>query len=222
MRDEVADLITELSTTVLGVQPDPNIRAKIEAKRATKGVKAQMAKLTAREQALATERQAIAERDQRTQTERMLHQEISNPEIAKQHPYLALEEEAGGMIYDVVESKFKRDLAAGNANPVAMPWKDAAKQIDDYLKTKWGAAYDKRSHLFAPKAPPANGSNGQRPQGDPQGIRRSHTLTNQAAAQTTLPPPAEPPLMRNGRMDVESRRQATKQKMRAAFGRSDE
>lgn len=213
--DEVADLVTELSTSVLGAPLDPAIKARIEAKRATKGVKAQMAKLTARERAVQEQQEALAKQRERQQTEEMLQQAITAPDHAKSYPFLAAEDNAGTLIYDAVARHYARTKQV-------LPWTEAAKTVNEYLEKKWRGAYDRRAHLFGTSA--GQTQQQQRPPGDPQGIRRSHSLSNGAASQPATPPPdRRPPIVNNGRIDMEAHRAATKSKMRSAFRpRSDE
>ena len=208
LRDEVADLITELSGSVLGVTVPPEMKAKIDAKRATKGVRAEMAKLTAREQKLRNDQQTQADRQARSQTEHALQEEIAKPETAKLFPFLAAEDTAGILVFDAVEAQYKRD-------GTMLPWTEGAKRVNDYLEKKWRGAYDRRAHLFAPPVA-GQGAQRERPQGDPSGIRRSHTLTNGAPAGTP-PAPEGPKSVINGRFNPEAHRAATKQKFRKAF-----
>lgn len=213
IRDEVADLITELSGSVLGVQVEPNIRAKIEAKRATKSVKAQMGRLSEREKAVNAEHQRQADAAHKRNVEVALGNEIRLPEQATRFPFLAAEDNAGELVFEIVEARHRQD-------GVMLPWPEAAKQANDYLQQKWRAAYDKRAHLFAASSNGSPVGNGQRPQGDPQGIRRSHTLTNGSAPQATAPSqPEKPPTVVNGRLNNEALRAETRKRMRAAFKR---
>ncbi len=212
-QNEVADLITELSGHALGTQVPDAIRSRLDSKRALKSVKQQQAKLDARETELAAKHQQQAQRDQVTNAIRTLDQEVRKPELVTQYPFLAVEANAGELIFETLEAQFKRD-------GTELRWTDAAKRVNDYLATKWREEHDKRAHLFTASPASAGGAaNGtrERPQGDPQGIRRSHTLTNAAAASASTPKAPPPDSPSNGRWSNEDHRTRTKARMRAAF-----
>lgn len=214
LQDEVADLITELSGHSLGVTVPTEIRARLDSKRALKSVKATQAKLDKREQEIQQRAAKQAEQDNIQRAITALDTEVRKPELAAQFPFLITEPNAGELIFETVDAQFKRD-------GTEMKWVEAAKRVNDYLETKWREAYGKRAHLFTASPAPAGGATngqGQRPQGDPQGIRRSHTLTNaQAASAPTKPPSPSQPTMRNGKWSAEDHRANTKRRMREAF-----
>lgn len=212
VQDEIADLITELSGHSLGVQVPQEIKTRLDAKRALKGVKAHQSKLDKREAEIITKQQQAEEQASIQRVIVSLDQEVRKPELVKQYPFLTVEPNAGALIFETVEAHVKR-------TGETMKWTDAAKRVDDYLSQKWREEHDKRAHLFtaspAPAGGAANGKN-ERPQGDPQGIRRSHTLTNAAAA-STAPTKPQPEVPAGGKWSNEDHRARTKQKMRAAF-----
>lgn len=214
LADEIADLVTELSGHSLGAAVPQDIRARLDSKRALKSVKAHQSRLDKRESELAAQRQKSDEEQQIHRVVGLLNSEVTKPEHAKTFPFLAAEQNAGELIYETVDAQLKRD-------GTSLSWTDAAKRVNDYLETKWREAYGKRAHLFSASPAPAGGAangQGQRPQGDPQGIRRSHTLTNaQAATVTTTTPPPEPKTGRGGKWSMENHRANTKRKMREVF-----
>ncbi len=166
-----------------------------------------MARLTEREQQQAQREQAARDRQEQAYAERLLQGEITKPETSKQFPYLASEDNAGELVWDVCKRHHEK-------TGQTMRWQDAAKQVDDYLNQKWRAAYDKRAHLFAPKPAPGQVPS-QRPQGDPTGTRRSQPLTQGTNGHGAAPRVEDPPP--NGALTMEELRARTKAKMRSAF-----
>lgn len=213
-QSEIADLITGLSSGVLGVQLPADVRAQMESRRAVKTVRAHTAKLSKREAEIEAKQRAATEADTRVRAIHALGGELAKPEVSAQFKFLAAEDNAAEIIFDVVESQLKRD-------GTMLQWTEAAKRANEYLETKWRAAYDKRASLLSTSPAPAGdaaNSKTERVQGDPQGIRRSHTLTNAATA--SAPAPAEP--AKPGRWTREDHRANTMRKFRAAFSAPDE
>ena len=214
LANEIADLVTELSGHSLGAQVPQDIKARLDSKRALKSVKAHQQRLDKRESELATQREQAEQQAIIDRVVTQLHTEVTKPEHVTAYRFLAAEDNAGQLIYDVYDAQFRRDGSK-------LTWQDAAKRANDYLETKWREAYGKRAHLFSASPAPAGGAvagEGKRHQGDPTGIRRSHTLTNAqaASASTTAPPPPEK-TGRGGKWSMEDHRAATKRKMREVF-----
>lgn len=212
VQDEIADLITELSGHSLGVQVPQEVKTRLDAKRALKGVKSHQAKLDAREAEIAKKQTQASEQANIQRAITALDTEVRKPELATQFPFLTVEPNAGELIFETVEAQFKR-------GGVEMKWTEAAKLVNDYLETKWREEHGKRAHLLSASPAKAGGVAAgmkERPQGDPTGNRRSQTLTNaQAASAPTPPRNGEPP--NNGKWSAEDHRNRTKAKMRAAF-----
>lgn len=212
--EEVADLITQLSGDVLKVPLSPEIRSRLESKLALKSVKAQKQQLTKREQEIEARRVAAAEKDERVRAISSLGAEMQKEERAKEFPFLAAEDNAGELVFEVIEAQHKRDQSI-------LPWTEAAKRANDYLSQQWRRAYDKRRPLLsaAPDKEPPKPAEAIVPQGDPSGIRRSHTITNAASAATATsrPRPPAPAVDANGKWNREAHRAQTMAKMRQAF-----
>lgn len=209
LKDEIADLVTDLSAQFLGVNVPQAVKEGLEARRTRKSLKAWKAdqERAAQEQA---ERAKAAQEDQnRVRVKGILQQEITKPEHAQNYRWLAAEPNAGEIIFDVVEAAHKKD-------GTQLTWQEAAKRANDYLHQQSLAWIDKRKHLLA--TAPAQGSapNGQqqRSQGDPQ-VRRSQA---QPPKPTTPTPPAPP----SGKWDAEAHRRSVKAKFRQAFTRQDD
>lgn len=215
-KQEVADLITELSVSVLGVNDVPSeVKRGIEARRALRSVKVLKESITETE----TQKAKRQEQEQQEQGKRAaihaLNQELRTPtkDYAKQFPALFAEDDPGLLIYLTAERQQKQD-------GTILAWTEAAKRADAHLRKQASAFYDKRKHLF--DAAPANagaptGGQRERVQGDPQGIRRSHTLTESATGATTIQTPPKPDVPVKGGWSREAHRAQTRQKFRAAF-----
>src|SRR4029077_14053543 len=108
------------------------------------------------------------------------------------------------IVFDVVEYQVnvngKKDIT----------WAEGAKLADDYYKALRQREFDKRRHLLSgtPDKEPAKASDPVVPQGDPSGIRRSHTITNGASAATApaKSKPAIPLVDQNGKWNREAHR----------------
>jgi len=218
--EEVADLITGLSGAVLKVPLTPEVKNNLQSKRALKTVKAHKAQLSKIDEAREAKRVAAQQEEERGRAVTTLSQLITKEEHAKQFPYLAAEDNAGALIFDVIETQHKRD-------GTMLQWTEAAKRANDYLNQQWQRHYDKRRHLLsaAPDKAPPKPAEAIVPQGDPSGIRRSHTITNAASAATATPKPKQPDsptVDANGKWDRSAHRARTVAKYRAAFKPSEE
>lgn len=216
IRQEVADLITDLSVQVLGVEVPSEIRAKMDTKRALRSVKVLKDSISESEAQKAKQAEQEREVEGRRQAVQLLNQEIKNTskDYAKQFPYLMAEDNPGELIYLTAVNQHKKD-------GTQLHWSEAAKRVNEHLRTQVSAFIDKRKHLIsaapATAGAPANGQR-ERPQGDPQGIRRSHTLTNAATgATTTTTPPVPDPPVQGGKWSREAHRANTRSKFRNAF-----
>lgn len=211
LRDEIADLVTDLSGQSLGVALPSEVKSRIESKRATKAIKAFKAEQLERERAAEARTQEIQQAEGRSRAVTALGREMAKPEIADRFRYLSAEDNAGELIYDVVEAQLKRD-------GTMLRWEEAAKRADDYLGKQASAWFDKRKHLLSAAPAPAGGAAKQgterAPRSTTQGLRRS-----QAAPPPTQAAPTAPSPVKNGKWDPEAHRRQTKQRMRAAFTR---
>lgn len=214
VRAEIADLISDLSTTVLGVDIPDEIKTKMEAKRAIRSVKVFKESLTETEALKAKREQDEQQKAARNRAIHILDKEITDTAkpYTKEYPWLAAEDNPGEIITEVVEAQHRKD-------GTVLHWTEAAKRANEYLQKKASAYHDKRRHLFtaAPDKGASAASAKERPQGDPQGIRRSHTLTNAQASAASPPSPAPPPTDGSGKWSREAHRAATRSKYRAAF-----
>ena len=162
-KSEVADLITMLSSDVLGVPLPENVRTKLEAAQAKKMVRTHKTILSRKE----AEAQARAEKERAAATEKAeaerverewqsaaekLTGHVQTEAVAKTYPWLAAEDDPGAAIVDVIRSFLNRD-------GTKLAWHEAAKMADDYLRDEHTKAYQKRQALFsagtAPAAKPA-------------------------------------------------------------------
>lgn len=215
-KQEVADLITELSVSVLGVNDVPSeVKRGIEARRALRSVKVLKESITETEATKAKRQEQEREEQGRRAAIHALNQELRSPtkDYAKRYPALYAEDDPGLLVYLTAERQQKQD-------GTVLAWEEAAKRADAHLRKQAAAFFDKRRHLF--DAAPANagapaGGTRERTQGDPQGIRRSHTLTDAATGATTIQTPPKPDVPVRGGWSREAHRAQTRQKFRAAF-----
>jgi hypothetical protein len=210
LKAELADLVTEISSSGLGVSIDPQVRARMDSRRALKKIDAYKSSAAVKEKALAAERDALAHSQWRRESSSALHQEITKPDSATAFPYLSVEDNAGEIVLDIIVEQNKRDGST-------MQWRDAAKLANDYLKQTADAYLAKRRHLFS--SAPMPGSTATRaaatPQGDPSGVRRSRTLPNSIAAAPQGAPPSPKP--GESGFSMSAHREATKHRFRSAL-----
>lgn len=177
LRVELADLVTELSSNVLGVPLAPAAQAEMLRKRTERMVRTHQAKLDKREREMAEKERVRAEAAEKAEAHRMLSGALTSR--ADSYPYLASEDDGATIVMSVVEAEFKR---TGK-----MPaWEDAARRCEAALKSKADAWYQKRSKLFtaaAPAAPPASAPKSATSSGA--------ALTNRGAAAAPQAEPAE-------------------------------
>ena len=200
LKAELADLITDLSATGLGIQVDPQIRARMDSRRALKKIDAYKAQASVKEKQLAREREELAYSQWQAESTAQLQQEISKPEAIAAFPYLAVEDNAGRVVLDIIIEAHKRDGST-------MKWQDAAKLANDYLKQNADAYLAKRRHLIAPASTPGAtpGRPSVQPQGGPQVRRSTPQLTNATAAAPQGAPPQPQPGEAGFRMDAHRR-----------------
>lgn len=179
VKDELADLITELSSVGLGTSVPEQHKTRMESRRALRQVKAYKAEQAKKDAESAKRAEQQRQEQTERETVRSLNHELSKPDALKQFPYLAAEDDPGAIVWAVVKTKHQQSGAVPT-------WEECAKLADEHFKKKSDAWLAKRPHLLAPAAPQALVVESA-PQGDPQS-RRSSTLTNKTTA--PVPPAA--------------------------------
>lgn len=205
LKDEIADLITDLSIHI-GVDVPREVREALENRRTRKGVKVWKSEQERIAKETAAQAEKAQEEQNRVKVMGLLQQEISKAEHVERYPWLAAEPNPGQIILDVVE-------AAKATDGTKLSWQEAAKRANDYLKTETLAYFDKRKHLLPAatgKAEPPSGQQQQRKQGDPQGTR-----SQAPPPKPPTPPPPKP--AQPAKWDPEAHRRAIKAKHRNAF-----
>lgn len=204
LKREVADLIQDLAHQYLDAPLDEPVKDRITNKRVRAGLKTWKAE----QERIESERQkqliASQEEQNRVQVKKILHQEVLKPEHASQYPWLASEDNAGDLIYEVINTQYLKDQTQ-------LTWQDAAKRANDWLENQSRSFYDKRRHLLSPPPPEqqAAPADKQRTQGDNQ-VSRS-----QAPPKKPTPPAKEPERpVQNGKWSPEQHRRSVMQKFR--------
>lgn len=212
LKEEVADLVTALSMSELGVDVPPEVRDRLDRKITSRALKAMKEGLSKREQDAAKQREQAQETEKRNYAVHLLREELKKPEHSTAYPHLAAEDDPGTLIVELYERRVK-----AGADPKAYTWSSAAKEVNDYLEKQGRAWFDKRAHLFtAAPGGQGNGAAKQTPTRETtQGQRRSPAKPEQPA-----PTPVQ--IVKNGRYDPEAHRRQTKQKIRGLFKASAE
>lgn len=203
IKDEVADLIQDFAHQYLEAPLDPTVKDRITNKRTRAGMKAWKAEQQRAEEERQKQLAASAEEQNRVHVKRILHQEVTKPEHQSQYPWLVSETNAGDLVYETIDQEFRK-------SGTQLTWQDAAKRVDDWLKSQALAYFDKRKHLLSPPPQqPAAPAEAQRPQGDTQ-VRRSQ------APPKPQDKPAEPPkaVVKDGKWSADMHRRNTMQKFR--------
>jgi hypothetical protein len=208
LQTEVADLIADLSKHVLGADIPEAIEARIERRRVKRLVSHNKTTQERVTQEAAKKQEIAQAAENRVRVGAVLNQEIAKTENAQAYKFLAVEPEAGLIIYDIVEQQRQKD-------GTQLSWTEAAKRANDYLEKQSRAWFDKRAHLLATStaAPSANGQQQRSSQGGQQ-------VRSQAAPQQPpqrAPRPAQPEKPWN----AEEHRKQIKAKHRKAFAASD-
>jgi len=206
-KDEVADLISDLSGQVLEVHLPSELRNKIDAKRALRAVQIDRRRRADREAAIERKRLEAQQQSERSQFHMALTKELEKPEHVNAYPWLRAEDDPAGVILEVAQAQFQKDGST-------ITWQQAAQRANDYLSS-YGADYnEKRRHLL--DRLPRRGTNGQPP-------RPSGKTTQQASQVRTSEPPEPPPAPKqtdhngNPRNWAEKHRESTKRMFRKAF-----
>lgn len=210
-KDEIADLVTDLSGQVLGVPLPSEIRNRIDAKRAYRAIKLERSSHERERAELERQRQEAQRESDRGRAHNALGKELAKEQHASAYPWLLAEDDPAAIILDVVEAAHQKDGSA-------LTWTQAAQRANDYLEQQGRAYTEKRAHLLERISKPKNGQPqrlpGQRPQGPSQVIKTPPPPEPPAPAPQT-PPKREPPT--NPRNWNEMHRRNTKRMMRAAF-----
>lgn len=161
MRTALADLVTDLSETGLGVKLPDEVKTPLEARRAARSYKAYKADMQRREQALVDARTAQEKtaRDEQAKAKSAdderkavawVESKLSDPTIKAAHKFLHDTELTGGMApAAVVIEVVKEQLKAGQA----ADWAAAARYADDYFKSQAEATTKKAAYLQSLLAP---------------------------------------------------------------------
>lgn len=173
VKDEVADLVSLLSSSSLGAALPEHLKIRIDSKRALRQVKTYKADQAKRDAEAAKKAEAERQQQQERAAIQTLNRELASESLAKKYPHLAAEDDPGGIVWDVIKTQFAR-------TGVEPAWEEMAALADAHFKKKNEAWAAKRRHLLAPAAQKAPVVASE-PQGDPQS-RRSSTLTNKTAA----------------------------------------
>lgn len=204
VREEIADLITELSAGVLGLSVSPEVKLRADSRKAIRTVRAYKADEVKREAARAKEQEKHLE-SQRDETGlRVLSNVLPQAKDDKgthKFPYLMSEDNPHAIVWDVIKTQFARE-------GVQPDWEAAAKLADDYFRDQARRFYDKRRHLLTPTeantAPSA--ATAQHQGGRPS--HRPSELTNR----TTTPVPPQPNATEEVHGEERRRRSLTKLK----------
>jgi hypothetical protein len=209
LKDEVSDLIQDLAHQYLEAPLDQPVKDRIATKRTRQGLK----NWRVEQERVIEEQQkkllATQEEENRVRVKRILHQEVTKPDHAATYPYLASEANAGDLVFETIDQEYRN-------TGQQLTWVDAAKRVEDWLKSQALAFYDKRKHLLSPQPPlqqqPAP-SDKQRAQGDSQ-VSRSHAPPKTPEKPASLPQAAVVP---TGKWTAERHREQVKAKHRQAF-----
>lgn len=213
LADEIADLITELSGQVHKVPVPPEIKSRLDSKRALRTVKAAKASFAEREAQIAHAAEEAAQKEQTARVIQSLGKELARPEVISKYRFVTAEDNAAELIWDVVKTAHEK-------SGEALTWEQAAQRADDYLRQQASAWFDKRKHLLnaSSQGPSGNGTKESAP-GDHQGHRRSRA--------PEAPHPAKGPeatqtkgVSLGARNWNEDHRAQTKRKMREVFRRA--
>jgi hypothetical protein len=204
MRDEISDLVTDLSANGLGLGVSEAVRTRSDAKRALKLAKnyKASAERTAAETAKKAEEQRVAA-DQKHRAEMAMNGiAVGLKTAGKDYPHLMLEDEPHAIVWDVIKTKAERD-------PTWVPsWTEAAQLANNHFKAQQDKQRQKLSRLPTPATQvPASGA---KHQGAAQG-QAARTLTNAV----TAPTPAAAPVDDDEPYDRNAARNRSRAKLRA-------
>ncbi|MGH7177652.1 MAG: hypothetical protein ACREJC_09750 [Tepidisphaeraceae bacterium] len=206
LAEEVTDLIVAMSSLVNKTAMDPVLQARLDSRQTLRYVKHQKSALAKREESTQKQQAALQQRAEVQRAQEFIGKAITAPEAAKQYPFLAVEDNAGEIVFEVIEAQFRKD-------GTTLAWTEAAKRANEYLHKQSSAHYDRRKHLLeAPRDTRDGQANANGAPGDPSGIRRSRAITNAA----TTPAPPTPPAPTSGKWDPEEHRANTKRSMKQA------
>jgi hypothetical protein len=210
-KSEVSDFITLLSSDVLGVPLPENVRVRLDAAQAKKIVRTHKTIQSRREQesAARAEKERIAATEkaeiERVETEwkraaEVLSGHLRTEDPAKSYPWLAAEDDPGGVIVDVIRAQLNKD-------GTKLAWDEAAKVANEYLKTENERHYGKRKALFS-------------------GVAPAQPAAKPAAAAPVVPPQATKPVTSttpsgNQKWSNDKHRENTKAAFRAQLSKTE-
>jgi hypothetical protein len=182
LRDEIADLITDLSATMLNVPVPEAFKARAEGRKALRSVNAWKAEAAEQEAKATAAREAADQQAREQNAVRVIGGFIGTAK--DKYPHLAAEDNAAAIVFDLI----KREAAA-SPNPATFrpDWESAAKRANEYFKKRNDEWFAARQPLLVPPATkPAPAAAPAVQQGERQGVRSS-TLTHQDASVTVAP-----------------------------------
>lgn len=185
LRDEVSDVISELSALELNVTMPDQHRQRLETRKALRKVDSYKAEMTRLEQTR-SERDA-AERAQREERDAVAGIGREFVAAAAKFPNLSAEDNPAEIIFSVARAKFDANRDHYLSTKTTPTWEECAAIAETFYSNQNDAFIAKRRHL-APAAQFASSPSAVVPQGDPQS-RRSSTLSNRLAAPTAVIPP---------------------------------
>jgi hypothetical protein len=199
LREEVADLVSDLSSSALGVQAPEELRTRNDAKRALRQVKSYKADLARREAELAKQ----AEADRQAASERQVAQAIGAQlaSNAATYPHLMVEDNPHDIVWQVLKTK-------AASEPTWSPnWAEAAKIANDHYKAAHEAQHKKLSRLFIPAT--------QTPAVEAQHQGRGHQVQTARTQPPPSPPPANAPVDDDEPYDRHAARRRSLSRLRA-------
>lgn len=199
LKREVADLIQDLAHQYLDAPLEDSVRDRIENKRVRAGFRAWKAEQERMAELERKRQSALQEKENQLRMRQILQQEVLKPEHAAKYPFLALEDNPGDLVAEVIEHEYR-------ATGVRPTWMEAAQRAEDWLKQQSLAYYDKRKHLLSPQPQPPATSEKQRTQ---VGAQVQHA----ARAASKPQPPQAPPTPK--KWTPESHRAQTMSKWRS-------
>lgn len=227
MKDVIADIVTELSETGLGVKLPADVKSNLEARKALRSVRAYKADLTKQQASLAEQRAAQdktaaeeREKQETVQRERQAVSQVSallaDPAVRAAHKFLHDSELTGGsdpasIVVEVVKEQIKAGQPAN--------WQVAARWADDHFKSQAEALAKKSAHLhslLAPAAPVAPAKAAASPGGVPGPAPKPQPLpTATVINDATTTDTDEPVMDRRDRRAQSLRKLAAKHKVLA-------
>jgi hypothetical protein len=208
LKDEVADLIQDLAHQYLEAPLEQTVKDRIATKRTRQGLKNWRTEQDRLQEEQQKKLLATQQEETRARVRTRLHQEVTKPEYATTFPFLSSEANAGDLVFETIDQEYRN-------TGQTLKWEEAAKRLDDWLKSQALAFYDKRKHLLSPQPPLQQQpvpSDKQRAQGDNQ---VSRSLAPPKPPEKPTPPQERP--VSNQKWTAERHRESVKSKFRQQF-----